>query len=245
MSKFAIATALMLSSSVLSFQLTTTPLNKRSFLVQGNRQRNTMLAEHLNILQDHSLLVSSLDAVQHALSSAMQQQQHIDMQSLHTSFNLADGDVIAVPDAVDAVATASSGLYKVDKSGFIGFFADLFEQAIDILHDVAKKTGAESTYGLAIVFFTFLSKSPSSSIIRVFLTLNGCGVRKSCNCLLISQFHHISVLNVPPSICVSFFVYSQSRHLTADCDAIGINHQDAKADTIATEDPSQIPGQRR
>jgi hypothetical protein len=161
-------------------------MNKRALLVQGNRQRNTMLSEHLNILQDHSLLTSSLDAVQHAMSSMMQQQQHIDVQSLHTSFNLADGEVpaAAIPDAVDAVA--SSGLYKVDKSGFIGFFADGFEQAIDLLHELAKKTGAESTYGLAIVFFTFLSKSQRRIrrllISRVFMPSGG---RDSESCAIV------------------------------------------------------------
>ena len=119
-------------------------------------QRNRGMA-----LRDAALISSSIDAFHHAI-------QHIDVHALHTTLNLADADVAAsaVGDAAAAVAVpppaaaaASSGLYKVDKTGFVGFVADLFEQAIDLLHNVAKGTGATSTYGLAIVFFTFLIKA--------------------------------------------------------------------------------------
>ena len=112
-------------------------------------------------MRDAALISSSIDAFHHAI-------HHIDMQALHTTLNLADGDVAAsaVSDAAaavavppDAAAAAASGLYKVDKTGFVGFVADLFEQAIDLLHNVAQGTGATSTYGLAIVFFTCLIKA--------------------------------------------------------------------------------------
>ena len=146
MSRFAIATALVLLlsiSSTLSFRLTSIP---RRPLLKGNRQCS-MLAEHLSLL-DHSLITSSLDAVQHAVSSAM----HHDIQSMHTTFNIAEVE-LPVPPVPDV--QASTGLYKVDKTGFIGTIGDVFEQAIDFLHNIAGK----GSYGLAIVFFTFLIKA--------------------------------------------------------------------------------------
>ena len=150
MAKFAIATALVLLLSVtcaLSFRLTS--FTKRP-LLKSNRQCS-MLAEHLSLL-DHSLITSSLDAVQHAVSSAM----HHDVQAFHTTFNIADELSTASDLTVPAPdVAASTGLYKVDKTGFIGFIGDVFEQAIDFLHNIAGK----GSYGLAIVFFTFLIKA--------------------------------------------------------------------------------------
>jgi membrane protein insertase Oxa1/YidC/SpoIIIJ len=48
---------------------------------------------------------------------------------------------------------------KVDKSGFIGFFANIIEQGIDLIHVGLNKVGVEYSYGISIILFTFLIKA--------------------------------------------------------------------------------------
>ncbi len=52
-----------------------------------------------------------------------------------------------------------SAYSKVDKSGFIGFFANIIEQAIDLIHVGLNKVGVEYSYGISIILFTFFIKA--------------------------------------------------------------------------------------
>ena len=147
----AVAVATTLCSTTVAYRL-----NMRRSTTVG-RQRSVALAD-MSILHDPASL---LDAFHHAVNN-MATVPHADMDSLHSTMSfhstlpLADGVAIdAIPDTTVPVVEEEKGLYKVDKTGFIGFFADIFEQAIDLLHNVA---GGKGSYGIAIVFFTFLSE---------------------------------------------------------------------------------------
>lgn len=91
---------------------------------------------HEPILQTY---LGATDAIQHA--------HHI----LQHGFVVADENTVA-QGAVSAYA-------KVDKTGFIGFFADFIEQAIDLTHTFLQGTGIQNTYGISIILFTLLGKS--------------------------------------------------------------------------------------
>ena len=52
-----------------------------------------------------------------------------------------------------------SAYSKVDKTGFIGFFANIIEQAIDLIHVGLNKVGVENSYGISIILFTFFIKT--------------------------------------------------------------------------------------
>lgn len=71
-------------------------------------------------------------------------------------FFTADETVTAVADISDATASAYT---KVDKTGFIGFFADGIEKGIDFGHSTLQFVGLQNTYGFSIVIFTFLIKA--------------------------------------------------------------------------------------
>ena len=56
-------------------------------------------------------------------------------------------------------AQAAVNLYsKVDKTGFIGFFANYIEIAIDSGHSALQSVGLKNSYGAAIILFTLLSE---------------------------------------------------------------------------------------
>ena len=156
----AAAVATTLCSTTEAFRINT----RRSTTL--GRQRSVALAD-LSILHDPASL---LDAFHHAVNHVTTV-PHADMDnlqstmSLHSTLTLADGVAVdAIPAIPDSTAISTGlpvveeekGQYKVDKTGFIGFFADIFEQAIDLLHNIA---GGKGSYGIAIVFFTFLSES--------------------------------------------------------------------------------------
>ena len=135
-----------------------------AFRINNNARRSTTIGRQRSIaLADMSILhdpASLLDAFHHAVNIATV--PHADLDSLHSTMSfhstlpLADAVAIdAIPDPALPVVEEEKGLYKVDKTGFIGFFADIFEQAIDLLHNIA---GGKGSYGIAIVFFTFLSE---------------------------------------------------------------------------------------
>lgn len=115
-------------------------------------QRRSTVLNDMSFLHDHSLLTSSVDALNHVMSNAGNEIQ----QALHSTFNIADGEVA---DAAAPAIEAVGGLYKVDKTGFIGFFADLIEQAITLIHELLTNIGlGKNTYGYSIVIFTLFSK---------------------------------------------------------------------------------------
>ena len=65
--------------------------------------------------------------------------------------------------AAEEVVSAFS---KVDKTGFIGFFADKIEIAIDLGHSVMQSAGIQYTYGFSIMVFTVLGKNYLLFVIR-------------------------------------------------------------------------------
>ena len=60
--------------------------------------------------------------------------------------------------AAEEAAEAVSPYTKVDKTGFIGFFASIIEQGIDFGHVLIQQAGVKNTYGFSIILFTLLSK---------------------------------------------------------------------------------------
>lgn len=64
--------------------------------------------------------------------------------------------------AAVAASPASPELSRystVDKTGFIGFFANYIEQAIDLGHTTLQGAGLKNTYGFSIILFTLLGAS--------------------------------------------------------------------------------------
>jgi len=66
--------------------------------------------------------------------------------------------VVADADAPAQVAAATNLYSKVDKTGFIGFFATYIEMAIDFGHRTLQSAGLQYTYGASIILFTLLGK---------------------------------------------------------------------------------------
>lgn len=61
--------------------------------------------------------------------------------------------------SVDETATEAVSAYsKVDKTGFIGFFATYIEIAIDFGRSIFQKVGVQNGYGFSIILFTMLGK---------------------------------------------------------------------------------------
>ena len=115
------------------------------------RSRNIAVADISNIVHDHETISSSLTALQHMFQLPIHEHTSV----LQNSFNIAIDDATLVPpEPVGEVSIYS----KVDKTGFIGFFADYIEQAIDAGHRLIQALGVKSTYGYSIVLFTVFSK---------------------------------------------------------------------------------------
>jgi len=87
--------------------------------------------------------------------------------SLSQSFLTADEIAIDTPVPETPKPTTSSEVVpentspytKVDKTGFIGFFANGIEIAIDFGHDIINKLGVQNSYGYSIILFTILVKA--------------------------------------------------------------------------------------
>lgn len=71
-----------------------------------------------------------------------------------------DAPATEIPNApvTDVVPENASPYSKVDKTGFIGFFATGIEIAIDFGHDMINKLGVKNSYGFSIILFTILGK---------------------------------------------------------------------------------------
>lgn len=106
--------------------------------------KKTALAD-FSVLHDSGIISSSIDGFNHIVSEVAK----TDFHSLHSTFNIADGDVAAAPASIYS---------KVDKTGFIGTCADYIEQAIDLSHTLFVNLGIKNSYGFSIILFTFLSK---------------------------------------------------------------------------------------
>ena len=76
---------------------------------------------------------------------------------LHTKQDLLNS-LGSFVTAADETVAAVSPYTKVDKTGFIGFFADLIEKGIDFGHFALNQAGIQYTYGFSIILFTLLSK---------------------------------------------------------------------------------------
>lgn len=108
-------------------------------------QKKTALAD-FSILHDTGIISQSIDHIHHLVGEVAK----TDFHALHSTFNVADADVVAAPASIYS---------KVDKTGFIGTCADYIEQAIDLSHTLFVNMGVKNSYGFSIILFTFLSKS--------------------------------------------------------------------------------------
>lgn len=89
----------------------------------------------LNAVADAAEVLQHSSAAVDALTSALQQ----------SSFSVAD--------AADQAVSIYS---KVDKTGFIGFFATYIEVAIDFFRSKLQSAGVTNAYGYSIIIFTVL-----------------------------------------------------------------------------------------
>lgn len=112
-------------------------------------KRVTELAD-FSILHDVGHLASYLGSLHHGADVL----PVVDAHFMQSSLNLADANVVA-----DIPSAAVSAYSKVDKTGFIGFCADILERAIDLSHDLMQKLGVKDTYGFSIILLTIFSKS--------------------------------------------------------------------------------------
>jgi YidC/Oxa1 family membrane protein insertase len=72
------------------------------------------------------------------------------IHALDVTHNLVQNSLVVAEEAV-------SQYQKVDKTGVIGFFADIIEKAIDFGHVSLQSAGVKYTYGFSICIFTLLS----------------------------------------------------------------------------------------
>ena len=112
-------------------------------------RRVTELAD-FSILHDVGHLASYVESLHHGAGGL----PIVDAHFIQSSLNLADANVVA-----DVPSAAVSAYSKVDKTGFIGFCADILERAIDLSHDLMQKLGVKDTYGFSIILLTIFSKS--------------------------------------------------------------------------------------
>lgn len=83
-----------------------------------------------------------------AMDSFHQVESYLNSISSHSILTSAD----------EVAAEAVSVYSKVDKTGFIGFFANIIEQGIDLGHTALQAVGVKYSYGFSIIFFTFIVK---------------------------------------------------------------------------------------
>ena len=134
------------------------PLKQAITSTLQTRRRLTTSAfmEHREVLQQ---ALGSMDVFSGSAQSVMQDLHHHASSLL---LSLSDGGV-GEGAALDAPAAAVpkdmsdvSRYSTVDKTGFIGFFADYIEQAIDLIHKGLQGAGLHNTYGISIIIFTLL-----------------------------------------------------------------------------------------
>jgi len=76
-------------------------------------------------------------------------------ESLSVNVPVSEAQSVTVNSEV--VPDSNTSPYsKVDKTGFIGFFATGIEIAIDFGHDIINKIGVQNSYGFSIILFTIL-----------------------------------------------------------------------------------------
>ena len=78
--------------------------------------------------------------------------------SLSSSLITSD-EAVSDSTASSAVVENVSPYSKVDKTGFIGFFANFIEIAIDFGHNALNSVGVVNSYGYSIIMFTILGNS--------------------------------------------------------------------------------------
>eukprot|EP00607_Mallomonas_marina_P007311 CAMPEP_0182418796 /NCGR_PEP_ID=MMETSP1167-20130531/3171_1 /TAXON_ID=2988 /ORGANISM="Mallomonas Sp, Strain CCMP3275" /LENGTH=422 /DNA_ID=CAMNT_0024593195 /DNA_START=227 /DNA_END=1495 /DNA_ORIENTATION=- len=106
---------------------------------------------------DHSNLIDILGHAEHIISIKS------NIISSHSFFTADEvlGEVNNAVDVAQSVADpgqAVSIYSKIDKTGFIGFFANFIEIGIDAGHNALKTAGLKNTYGFSIAIFTLLIK---------------------------------------------------------------------------------------
>ena len=74
------------------------------------------------------------------------------------SSSLITSDEAVTDTAASSVVENVSPYSKVDKTGFIGFFANFIEIAIDFGHNALNSIGVANSYGYSIIMFTILGK---------------------------------------------------------------------------------------
>ena len=72
------------------------------------------------------------------------------LSSFDTTHNLVQNSLVVAEETL-------SQYQKVDKTGVIGFIADIIEKAIDLGHVTLQSVGVKYTYGFSICIFTLLS----------------------------------------------------------------------------------------
>lgn len=106
------------------------------------RLQVSLFAEHSEALV---YTMGSMDTLVSSTQSMLHSLQH----GVSNSLLLSDENINA--------ASAASLYSKVDKTGFIGFFANYIEIAIDFGHRSLQATGLKDTYGASIILFTLMS----------------------------------------------------------------------------------------
>lgn len=116
----------------------------------------------------------------------------------------------------DAVVENVSPYSKVDKTGFIGFFANFIEIAIDFGHNALNSIGVANSYGYSIIMFTILG--------------------------IISKIYFCFQLDFNLSNCFFMFYYYHSKgsYFATNKIAARVNIENAKAYSTAAKDFSKI-----
>jgi adenylosuccinate lyase len=112
----------------------------RSAVQRKTNHRISAIAD-FSAFHDPTVINGAVDAVQHVATTFGASSAHF----IQSSLSLAD-------------EVAASPYSKVDKTGFIGFFATYIELAIDAAHTLMQNIGfGKNTYSYSIMLFTLLS----------------------------------------------------------------------------------------
>lgn len=111
------------------------------------------MQERANIIITQSEKLSSeIKSSSFVFRSDLVSKWHNSLSSSLITSDEAVTDSTAASSAVENVSPYS----KVDKTGFIGFFANFIEIAIDFGHNALNSIGVANSYGYSIIMFTIL-----------------------------------------------------------------------------------------
>lgn len=142
----------------------TRPSTSRIVRVDAGRQ-SWHARSSLHMIGDlHEPLLHAVSAMDTLFHSAHAPTEHLAWHSdaIHSNgLFLSDETSAAASPALNPSPSDVSVYSKVDKTGFIGFFANGIEICIDFVHTLLNGIGVQYSYGISIIMFTIFGNTKS------------------------------------------------------------------------------------